>query len=118
LTYTCEGLLEHYCPTAFSALKAEKAEFLTHDARALYPSDSSVFSAATFEFGGPHCRTVLETGEPDHFQAAQWSILTALGKYAPMRGSHVILWELGLVVSFPPGSSILIPSGVVHYLFV
>ncbi|KAJ6624293.1 hypothetical protein B0H10DRAFT_1666288, partial [Mycena sp. CBHHK59/15] len=44
--------------------------------------------------------------------------LTALGKYAPMRGGHIILWDLGLVVSFPSGSSILIPTGIIRYSFV
>ncbi|KAJ7065914.1 hypothetical protein B0H15DRAFT_807675 [Mycena belliarum] len=110
-------LLEVYCPSVLSALQEEKQDFLTHHPTANYPSDSSVFSAATFEFGGPHKRTTC-LGQPDRFQAGGWSVLHALGDYVPMRGGHVIFWDLGLVVSFPPGSSILIPTGVIHYSFV
>ncbi|KAJ7062988.1 hypothetical protein B0H15DRAFT_794753 [Mycena belliarum] len=111
------GLLQLYCSAAFSALAAEKKAFLEHDPRALYPSDASVFSAATFELGGPHSRT-HPSGTPYRHQAAGWSILTALGSYSSMRGGHIILWDLGLVVSFPVGSSILIPTGLVRYSFV
>ncbi|KAJ7790272.1 hypothetical protein B0H13DRAFT_2394633 [Mycena leptocephala] len=41
-------LLEVYCTAAFIALQSQKIDFLKHDPKALYPSDSSVFSAATF----------------------------------------------------------------------
>ncbi|KAJ7820053.1 hypothetical protein B0H13DRAFT_1661105, partial [Mycena leptocephala] len=110
-------LLEVYCTFAFLALQAQKTEFLVHHPTALYPCDSSVFSAATFEFGGPHRRTT-STGAPDRHDAAAWSILTALGKYAYFHGGHVIFWDLGLVVTFPPGASILIPTGIIRYSFV
>ncbi|KAJ7884953.1 hypothetical protein B0H13DRAFT_1511247, partial [Mycena leptocephala] len=78
---------------------------------------SSVFSAATFELGGPHRHTTV-MGAADRHPAATWSVLTALGKYAWMHGGHIILWDLGLVVSFPVGTSILIPAGVIRYSFV
>ncbi|KAJ7086889.1 hypothetical protein B0H15DRAFT_801511 [Mycena belliarum] len=110
-------LLQVYCPTAFSALQAEKLAFLEHKRSALYPCDSSVFSSTTFEFGGPHRRT-SSNGQPDRFQAGAWSVLHALGNYAPTRGGHVIFWDLGIVVCFPSGSTILIPTGVIHYSFV
>ncbi|KAJ7694249.1 hypothetical protein B0H17DRAFT_1199496 [Mycena rosella] len=103
---------------SFSALEAEKKVFLEHKPRALYPSESSVFSAATFKFGGPHRCKTLGSGIPDRFQAGKWSVLTALGKYASLHGGHVIFWDLGLVVCFPSSSSILIPTGIVRYSFV
>ncbi|KAJ6607423.1 hypothetical protein B0H10DRAFT_1680675, partial [Mycena sp. CBHHK59/15] len=83
------------------------------DPSALYPTSSSVFSAATFEFGGPHLQQTNSSHVP-----GQWSILTALGQYAWMHGGHLILWDLGLVVSFPPGSTILLSSGLLRYSFV
>ncbi|KAF7373695.1 hypothetical protein MSAN_00580500 [Mycena sanguinolenta] len=111
------GLLEMYCNAAFLALQAQKSEFLKYNADAMYPCDSSVFSAATFEFGGPHCRNT-PTGAPDRFHAATWSVLTSLGRYVPLSGGHIIFWDLGLVVTFPPGASILIPTGVIRYSFI
>ncbi|KAJ6542988.1 hypothetical protein B0H19DRAFT_884226, partial [Mycena capillaripes] len=77
----------------------------------------SVFSAVTFEFGGPHLQTT-PTGQPDHYEAGTWSVLTALRKYSHLHGGHIILWNLGLVVSFPPGATILIPTGIIRYSFV
>ncbi|KAJ7029551.1 hypothetical protein C8F04DRAFT_1264817 [Mycena alexandri] len=73
---------------------------------------SSVFSAATFEFG-PHLQ---ETNR--RHEAASWSVLLALGNYKHRHGGHVIFWDLGLAVAFPPGSCILIPSGLIRYSFV
>ncbi|KAJ6488306.1 hypothetical protein C8R47DRAFT_978854, partial [Mycena vitilis] len=78
---------------------------------------SSVFSAATFEFGGPHRQTIAQ-GLPNRYHATSWAILTALGKYAHSRGGHIILWDLGLVVSFPPGTTILLPPSIIRYSFV
>jgi hypothetical protein len=116
LTDRVVGLFEAFCPDTFHSLRTQKEAFLRHDANALYPTDSSVFSAATFELGSPHCRTF--TAEiPDRQSAGTWSILTALGMYSALHGGHVIFWDLGLVVAFPPGASILVPS-IIRYSFV
>ncbi|KAJ7701599.1 hypothetical protein B0H16DRAFT_1348124 [Mycena metata] len=105
-----------FCAAAFDALTAQKQEFLQHHPDALYPCDSTVFSAITFELGGPHCRGF--GGSADRHQAETWSVLHALGDYSSLHGGHIILWDLGLVVCFPPGSSILIPTGIIRYSFV
>ncbi|KAJ7925371.1 hypothetical protein B0H13DRAFT_1551769, partial [Mycena leptocephala] len=39
-----------------------------------------------------------------------WMAITALGTFDPRRGGHLILWDLGRVLEFPPGCTILIPS--------
>jgi len=117
LTDDAEGLLQMYCTAAFLSLQAQKNSFLEYDPLALYPSKASVFSAATFELGGSHGRT-SDSGILECYDTGTWSILTALGTYAPFRGGHAIFWDLGLVVTFPPGSSILIPAGLVRYSFV
>ncbi|KAJ7729514.1 hypothetical protein DFH07DRAFT_969477 [Mycena maculata] len=111
------SLLQAYCTVTFSTLEAQKTAFQQYHADALYPTDSSIFSAATFELGGPHIHAGA-SGLYDRYQPNTWSILTALGVYGPVHGGHIILWDLGLVVSFPAGSSILIPTGVLRYSFV
>ncbi|KAJ7697296.1 hypothetical protein B0H16DRAFT_1484810 [Mycena metata] len=102
---------------SYDPLKAQKDTSLQDHPDSLYPCDSSVFSAATVDFGGPPC-CIFAPGVPDRQQVRQWSILTALGNYKPRHGGHVIFWDLGLVVCFPPGSSILIPTGLIRYSFV
>lgn len=44
-----------------------------------------------------------------------WCAITALGNYDYTKGGHLILWDLGLVIEFPPGSTILIPSACVKH---
>ncbi|KAJ7624191.1 hypothetical protein B0H17DRAFT_1151319 [Mycena rosella] len=44
-----------------------------------------------------------------------WCSITALGDFDPNKGGHLILWDLRLAIRFPPGSTILIPSALLHH---
>ncbi|KAF7371735.1 hypothetical protein MVEN_00030000 [Mycena venus] len=72
----------------------------------------SVFAACTFNFG-PHAITV------PHLDFANlawgWCAITALGRFNPDRGGHLILWDLKLVIQFPLGSTVLIPPALIHH---
>ncbi|KAF7288421.1 hypothetical protein HMN09_01394600 [Mycena chlorophos] len=76
------------------------------------PFARSVFSAATFNLGPwvwtfKH-RDVLNL-------PFGWCAITALGNFDPTKGGHLVLWDLRMVVEFPPGATILIPSAtLVH----
>ncbi|KAA1474035.1 hypothetical protein DENSPDRAFT_780795, partial [Dentipellis sp. KUC8613] len=41
--------------------------------------------------------------------------VTALGNFDPDKGGELYLWELRLIIRFPPGSSILIPSASLRH---
>jgi hypothetical protein len=77
-----------------------------------YDEFTSVFAAATFNFG-PWTITF------PHLDFANlawgWCAVTALGKFDPDKGGHLILWDLRLVIRFPPGSTILIPSAILRH---
>ncbi|KAK7001860.1 hypothetical protein R3P38DRAFT_2381067, partial [Favolaschia claudopus] len=107
-----------FCPAAYDTLNEDKEDMLRHNPNAYYPNEASVFPAATMELGGPHFNIHDHRGDLRDMEPAGWNILTALGKYSAFRGGHVIFWELGLVIQFPPGSSILLPAGLIHYSFV
>lgn len=72
----------------------------------------SVFAACTFNFGpraicAPHLDFAnLSWG---------WCAITALGNFDPDLGGHLILWDLRLVIRFPPGSTILLPSALIRH---
>ncbi|KAJ7025053.1 hypothetical protein C8F04DRAFT_1269659 [Mycena alexandri] len=72
----------------------------------------SVFAAATFNFGPatvtfPHIDALnLAWG---------WCAITALGFFNPDVGGHLVLWDLRLIIRFPPGSTILIPSAILRH---
>ncbi|KAJ7177461.1 hypothetical protein C8R43DRAFT_872458, partial [Mycena crocata] len=72
----------------------------------------TVFAACTFNFG-PRALTVphLDFGN----LSWGWCAITALGWFDPDLGGHLILWDLKLIIRFPPGSTILIPSAIVRH---
>ncbi|KAH9838765.1 uncharacterized protein C8Q71DRAFT_704833, partial [Rhodofomes roseus] len=41
-----------------------------------------------------------------------WCLIVALGDFDPRKGGQLVLWVLKLVINFPSGSSILIPSSL------
>ncbi|THV03575.1 hypothetical protein K435DRAFT_650968 [Dendrothele bispora CBS 962.96] len=74
--------------------------------------NNNVFASCTINFGPftvcrPHTdRANLSFG---------WCAITALGRFDPDKGGHLILWDLGLIIRFPPGSTILIPSALITH---
>lgn len=44
-----------------------------------------------------------------------WCAVCALGAYDPTKGGHLVLEEFGLIVEFPPGSVILLPSSTIRH---
>ncbi|KAJ7021116.1 hypothetical protein C8F04DRAFT_1195797 [Mycena alexandri] len=54
-----------------------------------------------------------------HIDAANlvwgWCCITAFGIFNPDLGGHLILWDLRLVIRFPPGSTIMIPSALLRH---
>ncbi len=66
----------------------------------------SAFPAVTFNFGKVCCFLHKDSLNYALGQCA----ITALGDFDPSTGGHIILEELKLVIEFPPGSTIFIPS--------
>ncbi|KAJ7788209.1 hypothetical protein B0H14DRAFT_3577370 [Mycena olivaceomarginata] len=75
-------------------------------------ANRSVFAACTFNFG-LHAITVphLDFGN----LSWGWCAITALGRFNPDLGGHLVLWDLKLIIRFPPGSTILIPSAIIWH---
>ncbi|KAJ7789587.1 hypothetical protein B0H14DRAFT_2397343, partial [Mycena olivaceomarginata] len=44
-----------------------------------------------------------------------WCAIQALGRFDATKGGHLILWDLGLVVEFPAGALILVPSATIAH---
>ncbi|KDR65405.1 hypothetical protein GALMADRAFT_148718 [Galerina marginata CBS 339.88] len=98
------GLYNHY------ATELGKLHRSDPKLRRTFPS--SIFSATTYNFGP-------RTTSFKHVDFANlpygWCAVTALGSFDPKKGGHIILWDLHLVVEFPPGSVILLPSAIVAH---
>ncbi|KAJ3767739.1 hypothetical protein FB446DRAFT_651657, partial [Lentinula raphanica] len=78
--------------------------------RAPFPKTS--FAAVTFNLGP-------RSYSPPHMDAdnsaSGWCAETAFGEFDPDKGGHLVLWDLGLVIRFPPGSTILFPSALIMH---
>ncbi|KAJ3898134.1 hypothetical protein F5879DRAFT_910160 [Lentinula edodes] len=73
---------------------------------------NTAFAATTFNLGPrsfspPHM-------DPDN-RASSWCADTNMGPFDPDKGGHLVLWDLGLVIRFPPGSTILFPSALITH---
>jgi hypothetical protein len=73
---------------------------------------NSVWASTTFNFGP---RTFCYKHKD--FSNLSFGICSiyAAGSYDPKLGGHLILWECGLVIEFPPGSTVLIPSAAITH---
>ncbi|KAJ7467365.1 hypothetical protein B0H11DRAFT_1732801 [Mycena galericulata] len=73
---------------------------------------NSVFPAATFNCG-PDAVTFDHL---DHLNLSHGMCgITCTGDFDSKRGGHIHLKQLGLIIEFPSGASILIPSGLLHH---
>ncbi|KAJ7115504.1 hypothetical protein C8R43DRAFT_902693, partial [Mycena crocata] len=71
-----------------------------------------VFAACTFNFGP----CTITAPHIDFANLAWgWCAITTLGQFDPDLGGHLILWDLRLVIRFPPGSTILLLSALIRH---
>ncbi|KAJ6590432.1 hypothetical protein DFH09DRAFT_908772 [Mycena vulgaris] len=76
------------------------------------PFQHSTFFAAAFNFG----RNVWTFKHRDVLNLAfGWCTVQALGHFNPKNGGHLVLWDLKLLIEFPPGALILLPSATIAH---
>ncbi|KAJ7436524.1 hypothetical protein B0H11DRAFT_1751339 [Mycena galericulata] len=96
----------------FAALSRRSFRIAASQADALFDANSHLlrpfpgpWTSATFEFGQETVSTPTWCDKICWW----WLAITALGNYDPDRGGQLILWDLGRVLRFPPGTTILFP---------
>lgn len=76
------------------------------------PFERSIMPAAAFNLGpATVCRPHRDSANLSFGICA----VTALGAYDPSKGGHIVFKELRLVVAFPPGSTVLLPSAILTH---
>lgn len=101
-----------FAPDMFDLYDTTLADICKHDASLKRNYPDNVFASASINFG-PRATAYVHT---DHLNLAYgWCAITAIGKFDPRRGGHLILWDLRLIIEFPPGSTILIPSAILRH---
>lgn len=69
-------------------------------------------ASTTFNFGPRTCTIPHKDLRNLSFG---WCSVTSLGNYDPTKGGHLVLWDLKLIVEFPPYSTIFLPSAIVMH---
>ncbi|KAJ7092255.1 hypothetical protein C8R44DRAFT_596116, partial [Mycena epipterygia] len=72
----------------------------------------SVFASAAFNFG-PNAWTYKHRDVLNI--PFGWCAVQALGLFDPKKGGHLILWDLKLIIEFPAGATILLPSATIAH---
>ncbi|KAJ7140227.1 hypothetical protein C8R43DRAFT_1089222 [Mycena crocata] len=72
----------------------------------------SVFSCAAFNFG-PDVWTFKHRDVMN--LPFGWCAVQALGRFNARKGGHLVLWDFKLVIEFPAGATILLPSATVAH---
>ncbi|KAJ7686883.1 hypothetical protein B0H14DRAFT_2528889 [Mycena olivaceomarginata] len=105
-------LFRIFAPILFAFYQAQMALLAAWNSALKWPFVGSVFAACTFNFG-PQAVTCshLDFGN----LAWGWCSITSLGWFDADRGGHLILWDLKLIIRFPPGATILIPSAIIRH---
>ncbi|KAJ7254621.1 hypothetical protein B0H12DRAFT_1016828 [Mycena haematopus] len=76
------------------------------------PFPKSVFSCVAFNFG-PRVRTFKHRDVCN--LPFGWCAVQALGQFDATKGGHLVLWDIDLVVEFPAGALILLPSATIAH---
>lgn len=112
------GAFEAYgkCNYDFMKNEVEKVRAFWDDAgdpgaglRKPYDDKVGAFPCRSFNIGG---QVATAPHLDDKNLAHSWCAVTALGRFNPDLGGHLVLWDFGLAVRFPPGSTILLPSAL------
>lgn len=75
-----------------------------------YDSKIGAYPCRSFNLG----KQSLTYPHVDHCNLSHgWCAVTPLGNFTHQTGGHLVLWDFGLVIDFPAGSTILIPSSII-----
>ncbi|KAF7368419.1 hypothetical protein MVEN_00164600 [Mycena venus] len=106
------GLFANWAPNLYDMYVQYMSVFYKNYTKLCRPFLNGIFSMCTFNLGPQTCAL----GHRDFLNLAfGWCAITALGEFDYKRGGHLILWDAKLILEFPPGCTILIPSAAVYH---
>jgi predicted 2-oxoglutarate/Fe(II)-dependent dioxygenase YbiX len=98
-----------YAPRLYNYYRKNVTDVLAHDPSLAENFDEGAWAAMTIDFGP---QTVTRPHTDFDNLAYGWSCITSLGDFDPHKGGHLVLWDINMVVTFPPGCTVFIPSAV------
>lgn len=101
-----------WAPKLWKAMKDALDELYAREPWLVRTFERSVYPTSCFNLGPQSvCTEHLDMENAP----ASWCSIHALGEYDPDHGGHLILFDFGLAIRFPPGSTILIPSASLRH---
>ncbi|KAK1218389.1 hypothetical protein PQX77_018951 [Marasmius sp. AFHP31] len=101
--------LRFYAPEAYKLQKERLDELFNRNGHLQRNFNDTVFAACTWNLGPQFAS--YEHVDSNNYPFT-WCAVTAMGTFNPDCGGHLVLWDLGIYVRFPPGATILIPSAL------
>ncbi|KAK1224525.1 hypothetical protein PQX77_012571 [Marasmius sp. AFHP31] len=106
---TTNHCLKFYAPNAHELQEDKLKKLLQHHPHLKQNFNDTVFTACTWNIG-PQFVSYPHIDSNNY--PFTWCAITAMGDFNPDLGGHLILWDLGIYIRFPPGATILIPSAL------
>ncbi|KAJ7064174.1 hypothetical protein C8F01DRAFT_1250428 [Mycena amicta] len=100
-----------WMPALCGAYTAAKTTFAKSMPRLRWAFAAGVFAACTWNFVTTVCAPHVDFAN----LAWGWCAITALGQFNADLGGHLIRWDLRLIIRFPPGATIFIPSALLKH---
>ncbi|KAK7022634.1 hypothetical protein R3P38DRAFT_3196032 [Favolaschia claudopus] len=101
-----------WAPSLYKYYRAQDSKLRKYHPDLRRPFNSSVFYCTAFNFA----RNVWTFKHRDVLNLAfGWCAVQALGRFDHTKGGHLVLWDLKLVVEFPHGALILLPSATIAH---
>ncbi|KII90794.1 hypothetical protein PLICRDRAFT_107066, partial [Plicaturopsis crispa FD-325 SS-3] len=108
----CTGALAFYGPKIFQDISKTTEKLHRRHSHLRRNFSNSIYPTMTFNFGpATVCFEHTDSGNGPVY----WCAVTPGGSYNPKLGGHLILFDLKLIIEFPPGSTILLPSGSMRH---
>ena len=107
-----QGQFAYYFPKIYSYYSKNLRKLFSRYPHLRHTFMNSIFPACTFNMGP---KTVSVEHADTGNLASGGCPVTSGGNYDPKLGGHMVLFSLGIVVEFPPGSTIIIPSSTLSH---
>jgi hypothetical protein len=101
-----------WAPKLYTYYESHFNALLDHDPTLRRNWPNNVWASFAVNFGP---KTICHPHQDFANLPFGWCGITALGDFDPTRGGHLVLWSLKLIVEFPPGSTILVPSAAIAH---
>ncbi|THU99180.1 hypothetical protein K435DRAFT_659518, partial [Dendrothele bispora CBS 962.96] len=102
----------HWSPKLYEYYEETMKKLKANDPSLQFNFPNSIFACATYNFG-PQTVALEHLDYLNYIYG--WCSITSLGHFDYKKGGHLVLWDLKIVIEFPPGWTILIPSSYLRH---